>query len=234
MDFIELIIILLFLLIFSIISYKKGLLNFEGIMIANAVGLAAIVYGPRGTTILRFLAVAVFFIIGEIASNYPKKKHEKRGIWNVVGNSLPALIVLSLMLIYPEHSFIFELGFFGAISAALADTLSSEIGYYSKKQPVMITNFKRVPTGTDGGVSFLGFIAAIIGSTIIALLYYSFYLNIFSFFIIIFAGLVGTIVDSLFGAVFETRKLLNNTHVNLIGCFSGAVFSLLLGLILFI
>lgn len=83
MDFLELSIILLFLLFFSIISFKKNLLNFEGIMLANVVGLAAITYGPSETTMLRFFAVVVFFIIGEIASNFPKKKHEKEefGMW---------------------------------------------------------------------------------------------------------------------------------------------------------
>ena len=103
---IELIIVLIFLIIFSIFSYKKQLLDFEGILIANAVGLAAITYGLN--PLLDFLAVVIFFILGEIVSNFPKKKHGKRGIWNVVGNSLPALAILSLILIYPEYSFLFE------------------------------------------------------------------------------------------------------------------------------
>jgi uncharacterized protein (TIGR00297 family) len=230
MDFLELIIVLVFLFFFSIFSYKKKLLTFEGILIANAVGLAAISYGGGSTAILRFLTVVVFFVIGELASNYPKKKHEQRGVWNVVGNSLPALILLVLAMIFPEYNLILELGFFGAISAAMADTLSSEIGYYSKKDPIMITSFKRVPRGTDGGVTMLGIVAGLIGSIIIGLLYFYFYNNLFFFVIIIFAGLVGTIVDSIFGAVFETKKILNNTHVNLIGCFSGAFFAFMLGL----
>ncbi|MDD4250811.1 MAG: DUF92 domain-containing protein [Candidatus ainarchaeum sp.] len=234
MDFLELSIILLFLLFFSIISFKKNLLNFEGIMLANVVGLAAITYGPSETTMLRFFAVVVFFIIGEIASNFPKKKHEKRGIWNVVGNSLPALFVLSLIIIYPEHSLILELGFFGAIAAALSDTLSSEIGFYSKRNPIMITTFKKVARGTDGGVTPLGFFAGFVGSVIIALVYFSFYQNIYFSLIIIGSGLVGTIVDSIFGAIFETKNILNNTHVNLIGCFSGAIFALVVGLIILI
>jgi uncharacterized protein (TIGR00297 family) len=228
----EFLLVLFFLVSFSIFSHKKKLLDFEGILIANVVGLAAITYGPNETTILRFLAVVTFFVIGEIASTYPKKKHEKRGIWNVVGNSLPALFFLSLVIVYPEYGLILELGFFGAISAALSDTLSSEIGYYSKKDPIMITTLKKVPRGTDGGVTLLGFIAAFFGSTIIALLYFSFYQNIFFAILILLSGLVGTIVDSLFGALFETKNMLNNTHVNLIGCFSGALFALIMALLL--
>ena len=230
MGIIELILLLLFLLFFSYFSYKKKLLNFEGILIGNAVGLAAITYGPNPT--LCFLAVVLFFVIGEIASNYSKKKHETRNIWNVVGNSLPALAILSLVAIYPEHSIIFQIGFFGAISAALSDTLSSEIGYYSSKKPRLITTFKKVVRGTDGGVTRLGEVAGLCGALIIALLYFVVYQNIFAFIIIVLAGLVGTNADSLFGALFEIKKILNNTHVNLLGSSAGAIFALLLALLI--
>ena len=226
----ELILILLFLVIFSVISYKKKLLNAEGILIANAVGLAAITYGPNPS--LCFLAVVLFFVIGEIASNYPKRKHETRNIWNVVGNSLSALAVLSLVAIYPEHAVIFQIGFFGAVSAALADTLSSEIGYYSKKKPRLITTMKQVVRGTDGGVTRLGEVAGLCGALVIGLLYFIVYQNIFAFIIIVIAGVVGENIDSLFGAIFETKKLLNNTQVNLLGGLAGAIFALALTLLL--
>lgn len=228
MIFEELILVLFFLAIFSIFSYKKNLLDFEGILVANIVGLAAISYAPN--SILAFSAVVLFFIIAEIASNYPRKKHEKRNIWNVVGNSLPALLSIALIVIYPENAFIFELAFFGAISAALADTLSSEVGYYSKSQPIMITTLKKVPRGTDGGVTILGEEAALFGGITIALLYFFAYFNLTSFFIIIIAAMVGTNIDSIFGAVFETKKVLNNTHVNMIGSSSGAITAIILGI----
>ena len=223
---IELALVLFFLIFFSIISHKKKLLNFEGILIADVVGLAAITYGPD--PLLCFFAVVVFFVIGEIASNYPRKKHEERNIWNVIGNSLPALIVLSLIVPYPEYAIILQLGFFGAISAALADTLSSEIGYYSKRTPRLITTLKKVPRGTDGGVTRLGELAGLLGSIIIASLYFIFFPNIAHFFILIGAGMVGTNIDSFFGAKFEIKKILNNTHVNMIGSSAGAIFALIL------
>jgi uncharacterized protein (TIGR00297 family) len=233
----ELIIVLSFLIIFSIFSYKKRLLDFEGILIANAVGLAAITYGPN--PILDFLAVVFFFVFGELASIYAKRRHEKRGIWNVIGNSLPALIVLSLILVYPEQSFLLELAFFGAVSAALADTLSSELGMYSKSKPVLITSLKQVSTGTDGGVTLLGELAGLFGGLIIATLYFVFSIlfipiinpinALIAFIILVLAGVVGTNMDSLFGALFETKKILNNTHVNMIGSFSGSLIAFMVG-----
>jgi uncharacterized protein (TIGR00297 family) len=222
--------ILIFLAFFSILSYKKKLLDLEGILIGNAVGLAAITYGPH--PLVDLLMVVIFFILGEIASNYPRKKHEQRNIWNVIGNSLPALIMLILIVPLPEKALLFELGFFGAISAALADTLSSEIGYYSKQTPVMITTLKKVPRGTDGGVTLLGELAALFGGIVIAVTYFYFFQNPFAAILILLAGPVGSNVDSIFGALFETKKLLDNTQVNMIGSMAGAIFCILLGLLI--
>jgi uncharacterized protein (TIGR00297 family) len=132
----------------------------------------------------------------------------------------------------PGTVFILELGFFGAISAALADTLSSEIGYYSKKPPIMITTFKKVPRGTDGGITLLGEIAALFGAIIIAGMHFYIYNNYLAMAIITLAGLVGTNTDSVAGALFETKKILNNTHVNMLGSAAGAIFCLLLGLLI--
>lgn len=226
----ELALVLLFLIVFSVFSYKKRLLDFEGVLIANAVGLAAITYAPN--PLLCFAIVVVFFVLGEIASNYPRKKHEQRNIWNVVGNSLPALIILSMIVVFPEFALELQLGFFAAISAALADTLSSEVGYYSKKRPIMITTFKKVPRGIDGAVSLLGEFGALVGAAVIAAIYFLAFRDIFFSVLILLAGMVGTNADSVAGALFEKKGMLNNTHVNMIGSASGAVFALILALLL--
>ncbi|MCX6804271.1 MAG: DUF92 domain-containing protein [Candidatus Diapherotrites archaeon] len=229
-DPVQLFFILAFLAFFSILSYKMKFLDFEGILIGNAVGLAAITYGPN--PLVDLFAVVVFFIIGEVASNFPRKKHEKRNILNVLGNSSPALVMLALIFVFPQNSHILELAFFGAVSAALADTLSSEIGFYSKKQPVMITTFKKVAKGTDGGITLLGEYAALFGGIVIAIIYFAAGGSIIESVLILFAGLVGSNVDSVFGGVFETKKLLDKTQVNLIGSMSGALFCLGLGLLI--
>ena len=226
----DLLIVFALLVIFSLVSYYKKLLDFEGILVGNVVGLAAISYAPK--PVFAFFTVLVFFIVAEIASNFPIKKHETRNISNVVGNSLPALASIILIVAYPEYAYFLELAFFGAMAAALADTLSHEIGYYSKNKTVLITTFETVERGTDGGITVLGEAAAFFGGLAIAVVYYLAYQNIIVAIVIVLAGFVGSNVDSLAGAILERKKLLNNAQVNLIGSSSGAIFAAIIVLIL--
>jgi len=215
----EVLTILLVLLIFSLISFQKKLLNLKGIIFADLVGL--ITYYSGG--IIAFFTIVLFYLIAEFAtklSRNDKKKHEQRTTSNILGNAGAAIIALLLGQFVP---------FFGAIAAALADTVSSEIGMLSTKQPRLITNFSKVESGTDGGITFLGTITGAMASVLIAIIYFLFIENSLKIAgIIAFAGFCGTIIDSLLGAVFERKGKLSNTQVNFIASSSGAIIVFIL------
>jgi uncharacterized protein (TIGR00297 family) len=81
----------------------------------------------------------------------------------------------------------------------------------------MITNFKSVAPGTDGGMSLFGTIAALLGAASVAVAALATGLvPAHAIATIILAGFFGTIIDSLLGAIFERRGLLNNDLVNLL------------------
>lgn len=58
---------------------------------------------------------------------------------------------------------------FSHFACCLGDTLASELGILSKSPPILITSFKPVPPGTNGGMSVLGTVASLIGGFVMGL-----------------------------------------------------------------
>jgi uncharacterized protein (TIGR00297 family) len=104
-----------------------------------------------------------------------------------------------------------------ALAEAAADTSSSEIGLAFSGKTVLITTWKPVAPGIDGGVSLHGTAAALVASAIIALAGRALGLvPTHHAAIIVYAGFLGALVDSLLGALLEKPRLLNNDLVNLL------------------
>ena len=214
---IEAAIVLAILVIFSILSIKKKSLDREGVLIGNIIGLLFYIIGG----LQKFLVIALFFVVADACTRLSRKNravsHEKRTTGNILGNSGAAFIALLINS---------EIAFFGAVAAALADTLSSEIGLLSKSKPRLITSLEKVEAGTDGGVTLLGLIASVAGAAIIGAIYFYWTGNMLVLPVIILAGFIGSIADSFFGALFETKGVLNNAEVNFLGSLAGALSAL--------
>lgn len=61
---------------------------------------------------------------------------------------------------------------FSHYSCSNGDTWSSELGVLSSGNPILVTTFRRVPKGTNGGVSALGMIASVAAGFVIGLGYF--------------------------------------------------------------
>ena len=97
------------------------------------------------------------------------------------------------------------IGIIAQYAAVASDTFSSELGILAKTSPVMITApWKKVPKGTNGGVTTLGLFFGLLGSfllTFVAL--WALYLapprqimNGQTVAMITYMGLLGSVVDS--------------------------------------
>ena len=105
-------------------------------------------------------------------------------------------------------------------ACCLGDTLASELGILSKSKPLLIITFKPVPPGTNGAISLIGTIASVAGGALVGLLtgitlilenaqcrreaagYLLFETVAWG----MFAGLFGSLVDSLLGATVQQTR----------------------------
>lgn len=117
---------------------------------------------------------------------------------------------------------IFLVGMVAAFSEAAADTVSSELGQI-QKHARLITTWKTVPPGTDGGVSPLGTLAGVLGAALVAGTCFLVRLvPLRGAVVAIAAATIGMLADSLLGALFERRGALNNDAVNFLGTLTAA------------
>ncbi|KAL2338308.1 hypothetical protein Fmac_012754 [Flemingia macrophylla] len=103
----------------------------------------------------------------------------------------------------------------GHYSCCNGDTWSSELGILSEDQPRLITTFKTVKKGTNGGVTKTGILAAAAAGSVIGLSFVLLGLstttcdsNIFLKQLLVvpiatLAGLCGSVIDSLLGATLQ-------------------------------
>jgi uncharacterized membrane protein len=102
-----------------------------------------------------------------------------------------------------------------ALAEATADTVSSEIGQAFGGTPILLTNFRRVPPGTDGAVSLLGSAAGLFGAvSVAAISVWGLRLTWRHAVIGLTGGIVGWLFDSILGATVERKGWLGNDLVN--------------------
>ena len=95
------------------------------------------------------------------------------------------------------------LAFAGAMAAVNADTWSTELGVLSPVLPRMITTGKQVERGTSGGITFTGTLSALGGAALVGIAAVIFAPAsdwISRLGIIMLAGLLGSLFDSMLGA----------------------------------
>lgn len=149
------------------------------------------------------------------------ERHDGRNGWQVLANlGVPALCALGFAII---GSRALSVACFAALAEAATDTVASEVGQTYSRTAILITNWKRVPAGTDGGVTMLGTLAGASAGLLISVLGAGTGLIGFGqFWIPLAAGVAGMLSDSLLGATLQRRGWMNNEAVNFWGTLVAA------------
>lgn len=179
-----------------------------------------------------FLLLLCFYLMGGAFTHYKfARKRELgiaqsrggvRGYKNVYSNSLVPLAMAICYGIYGSELFLYA--FLGSVATANGDTLASEIGQTSNSGPRLITTLKPVAPGVDGGVTYLGEGAAVLGSVVIGILALATGITgTVGILVSLLGGFLGTNFDSLLGATLQQRGVLSNNGVNLLATLFGGV-----------
>jgi uncharacterized protein (TIGR00297 family) len=222
---------LLICLALGVLIYKKRVLDALGTAVAVLMGI--LVYFFAGYKWLTLLLCFLFLGFATTKYKYSYKKRlnvsephgGRRKAINVIANGALPTVFAGLYYLDSSSTF-FLAGYLASVATVTADTLSSELGVLSRRNPVLITTLKEVPHGTNGGVTLLGELAGIGGALFIGIVAYT--LGMAPLELCLTSSLVGGILgfnfDSLLGATFERRGLLSNAGVNFLSSLGGGLF----------
>ena len=183
-----------------------------------------------------FAVLIAFFGIGGLATKFRYEEKKRRGVaegnegargtGNVLSNSAVALVAIIGYTASPDPlslpSELFLFAFAASLATALGDTLSSEIGCVFDR-PRLITTLEGVEPGTNGGVTWQGTLAGVVGSALIGLISLLAFETIWlgGLGVIVAAGILGMFIDSLLGATLEGAAF-GNQAVNFLATLAGA------------
>lgn len=154
--------------------------------------------------------ISLLFLISTVTSSVSKKldttnpeyKKESRKAKQIIAVGLFGII--SLIIYYYTDIKLFNYLFYLSFVEQFADSMASDIGRLTKRKNLNIITFKPIEKGISGGVSLLGTLCALGGSLLLMLVPLIFKAVSLKFYIAIsFLAFVGTIIDSVLGALFQ-------------------------------
>lgn len=188
-------------------------LTIEGVSASILFGLIAFGFGG----IVGAVIALAFFISSSLISkdliseeNLLSRKFRRDGI-QVWSNGFWFSLWIIVWFLSKVDAFL--VAAVASMASATADTWASEIGeHHVKGKTWLITTLNYVKPGTDGGISFIGTLASLIGAFFIGGIFWmmSPTASIISFLLISVSGFLGSVTDSWFGAKIQGSELHNS------------------------
>ena len=193
------------LLLIVLVAALKKWLTPSGLVGAFVLGFIVLYLGGFSAFSIFLFFFVSCSVLSKLKRSYNKReaKGSRRDIMQVMANGLPAVLALFLTRT-PYFYSIAIVGFSASMAEAMADTWASTFGIMSRKDPVSIITFTRVPKGISGGVTALGFLAAALGSVLTAFLHVLIINPDWHEALVISGcGFLGCVIDSVLGATVQ-------------------------------
>jgi uncharacterized protein (TIGR00297 family) len=194
----------------ALLARRTRSLTDGGAIAATGVGWAAVGAGWDWGTML-----VVYFIASTLVSRTGRaEKHRRTASVAAKGGTRDAVQVLAnggvfavgavAMLLQPDVRWMALAA--GSLAASAADTWATEVGTFHGGPPRSILSARRVQPGTSGGVTAIGSLAAVAGAGLVVALALAFGWPAPVAALAMVGGLVGAFLDSLVGAVVQSRR----------------------------
>jgi uncharacterized protein (TIGR00297 family) len=168
-------------------------------------------------------ALITLFVLTFAATRYGRTRKERRGVAEARSGRRASQIVANLGVATLCATAGWYPGCIAALAEAAADTVSSEIGQAIGGPAWLITTFRRVPAGKDGGMSVAGTVAGVVAAGLVVAagaLHHALWPDkalVFS------AACAGLLFDSFLGATVEEWGWMGNDLVNFASTLFAAV-----------
>lgn len=174
-------------------------------------------------------ALVGVFVLTFVATRYGRARKEARGLSEGRRGRRASQIVANLGVAALAAAMGSYAGCIAALAEAAADTVSSEIGQAAGGSAWLVTSWRRVSPGTDGGVSVMGTGAGVVAAAVIVgfgALHHALWPDKMVVFV---AACTGLVFDSVLGATVERRGWAGNDWVNFASTLFAAVVAGVLG-----
>ena len=152
------------------------------------------------------------------------ERREGRNAWQILANL--AVAASSSVAFGATGNRVWLIATVAALAEAATDTVASEIGQYRTSTARMITTWKQVPAGTDGGLTIPGTVAGVAGGVVItAVALLGGIIVLREAWIPSVAGTAGMLFDSILGATLQRRGWLSNQSVNFYATLAAAALA---------
>jgi len=157
------------------------------------------------------------------------ERREGRNAGQVLANLAASALAAVVFAAIGSHAWL--VAAMAALSEAATDTVASEIGQSRKHDARLITTWKLVPAGVDGGITLAGTLfGAAAGLTIVVIATAGGLFPVKESWIPAFAGFAGMLADSFLGATVQRRGWISNQGVNFCSTVGAAVLGYLLAI----
>jgi uncharacterized protein (TIGR00297 family) len=209
----------------------------------TAGAVSAVIIGTAITAGLGaagLLLMIAFFVLGSAATRLGHARKVARGIAQEKGGArgwrnawanggVPAVLALMAAMAPSELRAVCTLAYAAAVATAAADTCSSEVGKAYGERTIVVTTRQPVPPGTEGGVSLAGTLAGAAAAVLVGAMgpvgrLYAWTLVP----IVALAGVLGSLAESVLGALAERRGWMGNDVLNALNTAFGAAIAALL------